>query len=529
MNAEERELEIARSLFREANDAFFLFDPESQRVVDLNPAAQRLTGLEKHAACTMSLTDLFASASADGLDRLVEALDETGFSHSREGYYLRRIAGSPLPVNISTSRIHTEPRPIGLVVARDISDRQGVKEELRQAEEANRAKSEFLSNVSHEIRTPLSVLLGFAELLGEHPSVQACPSEVLEYIGAIQEHGKVLLALVNDLLDLARIEAGKLRMVREPCSVSQIVNDLVASFRARAAARRLTLETLIQGEIPRTIATDRLRIHQVLMNLLDNAIKFTPQGVIRISAEVKYPAGSDPLLQLKVSDTGIGMTSAETAGLFQPFYQVRPTPRESPHGTGLGLAICQRLAHQLGGDLTVRSVPGAGSTFTLTVPVSVPVEQAVAADPAIPPPNRSDRERAPTRLKARVLLAEDHDANRQIMNLRLSRAGAEVVPARNGAEALARVREAAQQGRPIEAVIMDMEMPVLDGYEAVRQLRALGFTAPIIAVTAYAMSKDREECLSLGCNEHISKPIDWDLFLGKLAGLLAARPDRPRG
>ena len=265
------------------------------------------------------------------------------------------------------------------------------------------------------------------------------------------------------------------------------------------------------------------------MNLLDNAIKFTPQGVIRISAEMRSPAGSDPLLRLKVSDTGMGMTGAEMEGLFQPFYQVRPTPRDSPHGTGLGLAICQRLAHQLGGEVTVRSVPKAGSTFTLTVPVTLPAEQAVAAAPPTQPQAAlSDRKPAEPRLNARVLLAEDHDANRQIINLRLSRAGAEVVTARHGAEALAQVREAAQQGRPIDAVIMDMEMPVLDGYEAVRQLRADGFTAPIIAVTAYAMSKDREECLSLGCDEHISKPIDWDLFLRKLSGLLAAREGRPR-
>jgi PAS domain S-box-containing protein len=665
MNAEERQMEIARCLFREANDAFFLFDLESLQVVDLNPAAQRLTGLEKHAACTMGLGDLFASASVNGLDRLVDALDRTGFFHSREGYYLRRTSGPPLPVNLSTSRIHTEPQPIGLVVARDISDRKQVEEELRQAEaryrslidstgvvvwelegdgmladlgsafeaitgwkrgdwlgrpfeqllhpadvdsarrlfrkakqglplprfelrvrtsggdyvhgefllvsrvragsqervigisrdvteqrrleltleqaesmqkakeqaeEASRAKSEFLSNVSHEIRTPLSALLGFAELLGEHPAVQAGQNEVLGYIDSIREHGKVLLALVNDLLDLARIEAGRLRMVREPCSVAQILADLVASFRARAAARHLTLETRIGDDIPQSIATDRLRIHQVLMNLLDNAIKFTSQGVIRVSAEVRFPAGSDPLLQLEVYDTGIGMTSAEMEGLFQPFYQIRPTPREGPHGTGLGLAICQGVAHQLGGELTVRSIPAAGSTFTLTVPVSVPAGRPVAAGtstpPQAPPP---DREKAPPpQINARVLLAEDHDGNRQIINLHLSRAGADVVTARNGAEALARVREAAQQGRPIEAVIMDMEMPVLDGYEAVRQLRAEGFTAPIIAVTAYAMSKDREECLSLGCDEHISKPIDWGPFLSKLSDLLAARKGCPQ-
>lgn len=660
MNAEERQLEIARCLFREANDAFFLFDPVDQRVVDLNPAAQRLTGLEKHAACTMSLGDLFASASVDGFDRLIEALDRTGFFHSREGYYLRRSSGAPLPVNLSTSRIHIEPQPLGLVVARDVSERSRVEDELRQAEaryrslidstgvvvweldadgrlallgsnfeaitawkrgdwlgrpfeqilhpgdvdtarryfrkarqglslprfelrvrtargdhvhgefllvsrvragsqervigisrditeqkrteqtleqaesihrakeqaeQASRAKSEFLSNVSHEIRTPLSALLGFAELLGEHPLVQANRGEVGAYVHAIQEQGKVLLALVNDLLDLARIEAGQLRMVREPCSILRIIADLAASFRPRAAARQLTLETQIKGDVPEVIVTDRLRIHQVLVNLLDNAIKFTEQGVIRISAQVISSIGSDPLLRLEVADTGIGMTSAEMEGLFHPFYQVRQTPRESPHGTGLGLAICQRVAHQLGGEVAVRSIPAAGSTFTLTVPVVLPLEEETAAGSSPrsqtllsnPLPAQS------LRLNARVLVAEDHEANRQIINVRLTRAGAEVVTAKNGAEALQRVREAVQEGRPIEAVVMDMEMPVMDGYEAVHQLRASGFTAPIVAVTAYAMSKDRDECIEIGCDDHISKPIDWDLFLLKLSGLLEAR------
>ena len=193
------------------------------------------------------------------------------------------------------------------------------------------------------------------------------------------------------------------------------------------------------------------------------------------------------------------MTAEEMSGLFQPFYRVRPALRDGPRGTGLGLVICQRLARQLGGDVTVRSTPSVGSTFTLTVPVGLPTPDEVAQThrrdkPHRPPISRETASPVP-RLHARLLLAEDHDANRQVITLRLNSIGAEVVPARNGKEALERVRDAAEQGRPFDAVIMDMEMPVLDGYEAVRQLRAGGFTAPIIAVTAYAMSKDRDECL----------------------------------
>ena len=238
------------------------------------------------------------------------------------------------------------------------------------------------------------------------------------------------------------------------------------------------------------------------------------------------------MLQLEVRDTGIGMTAEEMAGLFQPYYRVDSTHRTGLRGTGLGLAICRLLARKLGGEVTVQSRPGAGSAFALTLPLDVPPP---AREPPSPRPDGprdltppSDPASVP-RLNARILLAEDHDANRQLLSLRLSRAGAEVVPARNGREALEQVRDAARAGQPIDAVIMDMEMPVLDGYEAVRQLRAGGYSGPIIAVTAYAMAKDREECLDLGCDDHITKPIEWHRFFHRLSELLARRDGGPEG
>ena len=199
-----------------------------------------------------------------------------------------------------------------------------------------------------------------------------------------RQHGLLLLALIDDLLDVARIEAGHLRVERRRCSLPQILTDVVDSLRARAEGRQLKLEAVLDADTPQLIATDRLRLQQILVNLIDNAIKFTDRGGIRLSGRVAARPGAEPALVLDVVDTGIGMTPEEMASLFQPFYRVRPAQREGPRGTGLGLAICQRLARQLGGDVTVQSIPASGSTFTLTVPVIVEASPGGACTVANP-------------------------------------------------------------------------------------------------------------------------------------------------
>jgi PAS domain S-box-containing protein len=660
MNPADRHVEISRSLFREANDAFFLFDPHTRMIVDLNPTALRLTGLEKDAACSMRLDELFSGSGPGGLEALTQALDRTGFFHSREGYFLNRPSQSDLPVNLSVSRIHTEPKPVGLVVARDISERKQAEEALKQvetrynsliastgvmvweidtagalvsispafqtisgwsrgdwigrrfdellhpddrttamrmhqrashgetlprfelrirtetrdcvdcefllvtkiregstdrllaiirditeqkrneraleqadfmrrakeeAEQANRAKSEFLSSVSHEIRTPLTAILGFIDVLGEHPNLQGGPAEIEEYRATIGQNGQFLLALIDDLLDISRIEAGQLRVESEPCSPVGIVSDVVESLRAKADAKHLRLEVEFMGAMPPAVATDRLRLQQILVNLLDNAIKFTERGKVRLTARTIDHPGADQVLEFAVSDTGIGMTAAEMIGLFQPFYRVVSRAADRPRGTGLGLAICKRIARRLGGDITVQSAPASGSIFTLSIPAAraKEIEDCRRPEESPEPPALAAARPLPPRLHARILLAEDNQDNQKLISLRLSQAGAEVVTAGNGKEALDRTNEAALEGRPFDAVIMDMQMPVLDGYEAVRQLRARGFTEPILAVTAYAMSGDREECISQGCDDFISKPIEWDRFMAKLSRLLIAK------
>src|SRR5262249_14614391 len=224
-----------------------------------------------------------------------------------------------------------------------------------EAERANQAKSEFLSSVSHELRTPLTAILGFIDVLNEHPDISRQSAEIEEHFATIRQNGQYLLALIDDLLDISRIESGHLRVESEPCSPAEIVSEVVDSLRAKAETKNLRIEVESTGPMPAAVATDRLRLRQILVNLLDNAIKFSERGVVRLSAGTNSRPAGDRVLEFAVADTGIGMSAAEMTSLFQPFYRVPSASNDRPHGTGLGLAICKRIARQLGGDITVQS------------------------------------------------------------------------------------------------------------------------------------------------------------------------------
>ena len=252
-----------------------------------------------------------------------------------------------------------------LAVIRDITEQKRNEKALEQAslmrrakeeaENANRAKSEFLSSVSHELRTPLTAVLGFVDLLAEHSTIREGPAEIAEHLAIVRQNGQYLLALIDDLLDISRIEAGQLRIESEPCSPAEIVADVVESLRAKADAKGLQIEVELSESIPPAVSTDRLRVRQILINLLDNAIKFTERGTVRVTARTNAPPGADHLLEFAVSDMGNGMTASETIGLFQPFYRVPSSAADHPSGTGLGLAIAKRISRRLGEISTCRA------------------------------------------------------------------------------------------------------------------------------------------------------------------------------
>jgi PAS domain S-box-containing protein len=395
----------------------------------------------------------------------------------------------------------------------DITQFRQAEESLRQAritaDCANRAKSEFLANMSHEIRTPMTAVIGYADLLLD-PGTS--PSERLDHVLTIRRNGEHLLSILNDILDLSRIEAGKLAVEAVQCSPSQIIVDVVSLMRVRATEKDLALEVEYLTPIPEAICSDPTRLRQILMNLVGNAIKFTLKGGVRIRARCDAADSPRPRLSIEVADTGIGLRSDEIEHLFQPFIQADSSTTRKFGGSGLGLAISQRLAAMLGGEITVQSLSGRGSSFTLSVDTGplagVALLQGLAEAGAHEACDATALGRPEIELDCNVLLAEDGTDNQLLLSTHLRKAGARVTIAENGKIAVDRALAAKASGAPFDVILMDMQMPELDGYGATALLRARGYGGPIVALTAHAMSGDRERCLSAGCTDYMTKPVD---------------------
>ena len=395
---------------------------------------------------------------------------------------------------------------------REITERKRTEEELAkardQAESANRAKSEFLANMSHEIRTPMTAILGYSDILIENVSTE----EDRDAAATVKRNGEYLVEIINDILDISKIEAGKLDVEQVQCSPCQLLADVASLMRVRADARNVALELAFDGPMAEFIQSDPIRFRQILINLTGNAIKFTEAGKVRLVASMLHARSANPMLQVHVIDSGIGMTEEQVAKLFRPFSQVDTSASRKHGGTGLGLAISKRLASKLGGDITVTSKAGVGSTFTVVVATGPLKDIRFLEHPSETEISRSSarKESATTaiRLDCRVLLAEDGPDNRRLISFLLKKAGAEVTTAENGQIAYDLALAAREEGRPFDVILMDMQMPVLDGYDATTRLREAYYSGPIIALTAHAMSTDREKCLDCGCDDYLSKPLD---------------------
>jgi signal transduction histidine kinase/CheY-like chemotaxis protein len=394
-------------------------------------------------------------------------------------------------------------------------------------EEAHRVRGGFIARMSHEIRTPLTAILGYAERLRES-DVEA--DEHREGLETIRRNGRHLLQIVNDSLDMSKIEAGKMLAERIECSPIEIAEEVAALMRIRAEEKHLTFTVSSVGPIPRVIRTDPTRLRQILINLLGNAFKFTDEGGVSLVMKLlDRPDAERPRMCFEINDTGIGMDESQLSRLFRPYAQADSSISRRYGGTGLGLSISAELASLLGGELKATSRPGQGSVFTVSIETgpldgSRLVDRIEARDLHRPTPAAGPGETLA--LHGRILLAEDGIDNQRLIAMYLRKAGADVVIAENGREVLDAVRKAADDGRPVDLILMDMQMPVLSGFEATRVLREAGYAAPIVALTARAMADDRQRCLTSGCDDYAVKPIDRHALLAMCRRWLAEASSR---
>jgi len=420
---------------------------------------------------------------------------------------LGQIAGGDLDVRIPLTDDHDELDAIAHAINVLVGELQivttGLRKAKEEAEAASMAKTVFLRNVSHEIRTPLTVVLGMSDLIAS----QTLPRERVEVLRErIFANGRALVTILDDLLDLAKVEAERIDFDLKPVPIAELAEEVIASFETVAARKKLALFLDTRDADSTYVLADDKRVRQILMNVIGNAIKFTERGHIAIKI-TRAPEATQVLVDFV--DTGIGMTLAQARELFEPFTQADATIARRYGGSGLGLAISRRLTQGMGGTLEViASEPGVGTTFRLALP-------AADAGAAVPATARRVARDTYDLHGLRILVVEDHDDVRATTIELLERAGAVVGAAADGEQAI----DTAQNGA-FDAILMDVRMPKIDGIEATRRLRASGYAMPIIAVTADAVPEQRTECTAAGCSGYLAKPLDLAALVALLDDLV---------
>ncbi|MBK1720195.1 response regulator, partial [Thiocystis violacea] len=523
----EHRLRLASTVFESVDRALVVTDRDAN-IVAVNRAYTRLTGWSQDEV--LGRNPRFRQSGRQGpafYQAMWRTLLDKG-TWEGELWNLRKDGDSYLEeLTITTVRDGHGEITNYVASARDLTKARRRAQELElarnRADAASEAKTRFVANMSHEIRTPLTAIVGFAESLTDEG--QSAPERV-RAVEAIIRNGRYLRELVDNILDFSKIEADRLDLERMETPLAELLREIAALGGARARGKGLDFQVIVEPPWPRTLMTDPTRAKQILVNLVNNAIKFTERGsvLLRVSLDRERER-----LVCAVADTGIGIEEQRLPELFESFVQADASTARHHGGSGLGLTIARGLARRLGGDLRARSVLGIGSQFTATLatgplpdtllePVPPDLEgQAIAMEQA-------EATSVPS-LSGQVLLADDHSDNRELISLYLERAGARVSAAKNGQEAV----DLAQQ-QPFDLVLMDMQMPVLDGLDATRLLRLTGFEGPIVALTANATEADRKAALAAGCDDFLTKPIQLDRFhatLGRYLKTVRVEADRP--
>ncbi|MTV36474.1 ATP-binding protein [Duganella radicis] len=479
-------------------------------------------GIAPETMIGKTVSEVFGAAAEPWLEELRAALD------GRRLHFERDFHG-PDGVHHFLVDLVPDLAPDGKVLgfyltAMNITDR---KNSEQRAEAASRAKSEFVANMSHEIRTPMNAVLGVAYLL-ENTALSASQQE---YVGMIRSSGQVLLGILNDVLDFSKIEAGRMELAPAAFRPREVLDSVANVMTLNASARGIGLSIGADADVPPVLVGDAMRLQQILINLVGNAIKFTERGGVTLRVASQPYQGEGVRLRFSVRDTGIGMDTEQQSRLFSAFSQADASTTRRFGGTGLGLAICRRLAELMGGDITVRSMQGAGSEFVVTLPFVVgdanarveppvwqnaPTQGWLLDEPQTPAPApvavvAPAMEDTPRLQGVRLLLVEDHPLNQVVARGMLEHAGASVDLAENGQLAVERLRDRAAD---YDIVLMDVQMPVMDGFEATRQIRRqLGLKLPILAMTAGVMQSEQDQCIAAGMDDFIAKPVDVEQML----------------
>jgi PAS domain S-box-containing protein len=515
-----------RTFFEQNQSVMLLIEPETGAIMAANHAASDYYGYGLQALCTMNIADINA------LDPDRVAAERARALKGERNYFrfVHRLAsGDVRDVEVYSTPIQIDGQPRLFSIVHDVSERVYAERALEQlnlelesrtraAEAASQAKTDFLANMSHEIRTPMNAILGLTGLVldtGLTPSQR-------DYLSKVQTSAKALLRLLNDILDSARIEAGRLEIEQMPFELATVVGNVADLFFIRLEEKSIAWQVALDHELPRHVVGDAFRLSQVLINLVGNAVKFTEQGEIRLRLDLAEETSSTVSVRISVEDTGIGMSKDQLDRLFASFQQADSSMVRKYGGSGLGLSICKSLVELMGGIISVRSEPGKGTSFTFTIPF-----KRVAADQR--PPSEAEpagiglSERATPIRGARILLVDDEPSNRFVASNWLAQMGLSVVTAEHGLDAVERASR-----ESFDAVLMDLHMPRMDGIEATRLIRAnLGAKAPpIIALTALAMEHHRQGCLDAGMADHITKPVDPEQLADLLVKLISGSPHR---
>ena len=485
------------TVFDEQGEPLLFNDIARERFPYLYEAFETGAARTYEEAVRYNFRKMYPDMSSDEIETYTEHY--CALAASEEPYETRSKEGRIIQVTYSKME---GGRRVAISV--DVTELREREKELEKAREeavaASNAKSAFLANMSHEIRTPLNGILGMAQVL----EMGGLNDEQREQASTILDSGRNLMSLLNDILDLSKIEAGKLAMVKTDTDIAHTLRRLHRLWKPKADEAGLGFSLSLDSELPQVMNFDAVRVRQCVSNLISNAIKFTPEGRVEVHVSAKPQANGDSMVSIRVTDTGLGMDADTVARLFTPFVQADDSTSRKFGGTGLGLSIVRRLAEMMGGEALVESEPGRGSTFTFTFAAGeAKLQHRVAADGAIA--GDSDVRETLKKQALRILLVDDHPINRQVAGLFLRPFNMRVIEATNGKEALA-----ALESEAFDLVLLDIHMPVMDGTQTIKAIRESDqpwSNIPVVALTADAMSGDKERYLGMGMNGYLSKPL----------------------